>query len=351
MPLIIVDGNNFLLINNICTTKKHGFMKKFFTIAALAATMCGAVQAQENTVSALYVAGATGTEVNGQVLGNWDIANAVEVKLTDGKFVLKLKNFSTVGISAAKTSSWGVWDDNLVTFFGAVELVNSDLGTPFPLGGPGKDNGGGNLTAPWTADEWTVEIAGDLSTITFNTTTPGPDARPLDEVHLLGDAPIGWSPLDEYKFENEEGTKVFWLDIPQDKAIAGPIKNLNIILNGSWDTWWGGATKPLVFNEPQMWIWGANAEVGDCVIPAGTSYWGTIRFVRPFLGETAEVTMYTEIVPHKTETVSTGIEALLTDEDATPEYFTLQGLRVGSPQQGQIYIVRQGSKVSKVYYR
>ena len=61
--------------------------------------------------------------------------------------------------------------------------------------------------------------------------------------------------------------------------------------------------------------------------------------------------MYTEIKEHKSEPVSTDIETVLTDEDATPEYFTLQGLRVGSPQQGQIYIVRQGSKVSKVYYR
>ena len=348
MPLIIVDGNNFLLINNICTTKKHGFMKKFFTIAALAATMCGAVQAQENTVSAIYIAGAPGTEINGQVLGDWDIVNTLEVKLTDGKLVLIIKNFSAIAISDMKLTeeSWGTWNDHLWSYPGAIDMTEADLNKPFPMSGPGKDNGAGNVMAPWMADVWEVEIAGDLSTITYRTSTPKADV-----VHLLGDAPIGWSPLDEYKFENEEGTKVFWLDIPQDKAIVGPIKNLNIMLNGSWETWWGGATKPLVFNEPQKWIWLANAEVGDCVIPAGTSYWGTIRFVRPFLGETAEVTMYTEIVPHKTETVSTGIETVLTDEDATPEYFTLQGLRVGSPQQGQIYIVRQGSKVSKVYYR
>ena len=334
MPLIIVDGNNFLLINNICTTKKHGFMKKFFTIAALAATMCGAVQAQENTVSALYVAGATGTEVNGQVLGDWDIANAVEVKLADGKFVLKLKNFSTVGISAAKTSSWGVWDDNLWSYPGAANLTNEDLGQPFPMSGPGKDNGAGNVMAPWMADVWEVEIAGDLSTITYRTSTPKADV-----VHLLGNDPIGWSPRDEYQFENEAGTNVWWLDIPEERAIIGPHVNLNIIVNGNWEIWWGGATKPLVFDEPQMWGWKANVGTdNDYVIPAGTSYWGTIRFVRPADGEPAEVTMYTEIVPHKTETVSTGIETVLTDEDATPEYFTLQGLRVGSPQQGQIYM-------------
>ena len=184
------------------------------------------------------------------------------------------------------------------------------------------------------------------ATITYRTSTP----KPADVVHLVGNDPIGWSTRDEYQFENEAGTNVYWLDIPEERAIVGPHVNLNIIVNGDWEIYWGGATKPLVFDEPQMWLWTDNVGTdNDYVIPDGTSYWGTIRFVRPAAGEPAEVTMYTEIKEHKSE--PNGIETVLTDEDATPEYFTLQGLRVGSPQQGQIYIVRQGSKVSKVYYR
>ena len=76
-------------------------MKKFFTIAALAAAMCGAAQAQE-TVSAIYIAGAAGTEINGQVLGNWDIVNTLEVTPNRGKFVLTIKNFSAIAISDKK---------------------------------------------------------------------------------------------------------------------------------------------------------------------------------------------------------------------------------------------------------
>ena len=322
-------------------------MKKFFTIAALAAAMCGAAQAQE-TVSAIYIAGADGTEINGQVLGDWDIVNTLEVTPNRGKFVLTIKNFSAIAISDKKLTEekWGEWKTGLWSYPGAADMTDADLNKPFPMSGPGEENGAGNVMAPWKADVWEVEIAGDLSTITYRTSTP----KPADVVHLLGNDPIGWNTRDEYQFENEAGTNVYWLDITEDMAIVGPHVNLNIIVNGDWEIWWGGATKPLVFDEPQMWGWKANVGTdNDYVIPDGTSYWGTIRFVRPAAGEPAEVTMYTEIKEHKSE--PNGIETVLTDEDATPEYFTLQGLRVGSPQQGQIYIVRQGSKVSKVYYR
>ena len=47
---------------------------------------------------------------------------------------------------------------------------------------------------------------------------------------------------------------------------------------------------------------------------------------------------------------NTGIEGVATDE-AAAEYFTLQGLKVRTPQPGNIYIRRQGGKVSKVLFR
>lgn len=47
---------------------------------------------------------------------------------------------------------------------------------------------------------------------------------------------------------------------------------------------------------------------------------------------------------------SAGIEAVAEAEtaDAPAEYFNLQGIRVANPEAGQLYIVRQGNKVSKV---
>lgn len=46
--------------------------------------------------------------------------------------------------------------------------------------------------------------------------------------------------------------------------------------------------------------------------------------------------------------VGSGVEGVAVDENAACEYFNLQGLRVNNPVEGQIYIVRQGSKVTKI---
>ena len=45
---------------------------------------------------------------------------------------------------------------------------------------------------------------------------------------------------------------------------------------------------------------------------------------------------------------STGIADITVDENAAVEYFNLQGIRVAQPEQGGIYIRRQGNSVSKV---
>ena len=46
----------------------------------------------------------------------------------------------------------------------------------------------------------------------------------------------------------------------------------------------------------------------------------------------------------------TGIEAINTEDAANCEYFNLQGMRVANPVKGQIYIVRQGTKVAKAIF-
>ena len=39
------------------------------------------------------------------------------------------------------------------------------------------------------------------------------------------------------------------------------------------------------------------------------------------------------------------------DADAAAEYYTLQGVRVASPQSGHVYVVRRGNEASKVYVK
>lgn len=51
-----------------------------------------------------------------------------------------------------------------------------------------------------------------------------------------------------------------------------------------------------------------------------------------------------------TETNTQGISSVANDAEATPEYYTIQGIRVAQPTQG-VYIVKQGSKVTKQVIR
>ena len=56
-----------------------------------------------------------------------------------------------------------------------------------------------------------------------------------------------------------------------------------------------------------------------------------------------------EVVGVKYVSASTGLAAIAADADAPAEYYDLQGRRVANPSAG-LYIVRQGSKVSKVVF-
>lgn len=51
-----------------------------------------------------------------------------------------------------------------------------------------------------------------------------------------------------------------------------------------------------------------------------------------------------------TDEGDTGIDEINADDNAPAEYFNLQGVRVANPVKGQIYIKRQGAKVTKISY-
>lgn len=48
---------------------------------------------------------------------------------------------------------------------------------------------------------------------------------------------------------------------------------------------------------------------------------------------------------------STGIDEVSADDNAPVEYYNLQGIRVNNPQNGGLYITRQGTQSKKVLYR
>ncbi len=63
--------------------------------------------------------------------------------------------------------------------------------------------------------------------------------------------------------------------------------------------------------------------------------------------------LYVKSIELKYDPTATGVAEIAADQpnDAAPEYYNLQGIRITEPVKGQLYIVRQGSKVTKTIIR
>ncbi len=310
-------------------------MKKLLSLSVGVLVSLG-VQAQD--VTTLYVAGAEGTVINGQTLGNWDIANPLEVEATDGYFVLDCQNVQQYGfgISDLKTSDWAVWPQHL--YRPSAEFTKANLGKEVPMSGPNA----GNFEPLWPGD-WKLVISRDLSTVTVTTTTPG------SSYNLVGSF-NGYACQDNYQFEAEDGVdNVFWLDIttPLTSSV------LNILRNKGWADWWTPQTTPLSVGETaNTWLWHDDwLDKSNPRDAALTDYTGTMRLVVPddiTNGCSVAVTCYPDFREHKS--IPTGIVLHRTEYGEHPEYFNLQGMKVETPRNG-IYVVRRGNKVTKELIR
>ena len=310
-------------------------MKKLLSLSVGVLISLG-VQAQD--VTTIYVAGAPGTVINGQTLGNWDIANPLEVEATDGYFVLDCKNVQQYGfgISDLKTSDWTVWPQHL--YRPSAEFTKANLGKEVPMSGPNA----GNFEPLWPGD-WKLVISRDLSTVTVTTTTPG------SSYNLVGSF-NEYACQDNYQFEAEDGVdNVFWLDIttPLTSSI------LNILRNKGWTDWWTPQTTPLSVGETaNTWLWHDDwLDKSNPRDAALTDYTGTMRLEVPddiTNGCSIAVTCYPDIREHKS--IPTGIVLHRTEYGEHPEYFNLQGMKVETPRNG-IYVVRRGNKVTKELIR
>ncbi len=310
-------------------------MKKLLSLSVGVLISLG-VQAQD--VTTIYVAGAPGTVINGQTLGNWDIANPLEVEATDGYFVLDCKNVQQYGfgISDLKTSDWTVWPQHL--YRPSAEFTKANLGKEVPMSGPNA----GNFEPLWPGD-WKLVISRDLSTVTVTTTTPG------SSYNLVGSF-NEYACQDNYQFEAEEGVdNVFWLDIttPLTSSV------LNILRNKGWSEWWTPETTPLSVGETaNTWLWHDDwLDKSNPRDAALTDYTGTMRLEVPddiTNGCSIAVTCYPDIREHKS--IPTGIVLHRTEYGEHPEYFNLQGMKVETPRNG-IYVVRRGNKVTKELIR
>lgn len=141
------------------------------TISEDLSTVTVAEKAVTPDVTTLYVNGTTGQTINGVAAPGWTITNPVAVPLVDGKFTIKVDNFSNIGISTAKAEAdgedWGTnWDPNKIGF-----KKDATLGIAKAIE---TAKGSSNITdfaasklAGTTSRSFTLIIPEDLSTITI----------------------------------------------------------------------------------------------------------------------------------------------------------------------------------------
>lgn len=245
-------------------------MKKLYTLAAAAMLALGA-NAQ------LYVVGA------GDGIA-WDAASPMEVALTDGAYSFTVTNLSQFKMSTA----YGDWD----TFNGGAlwaDLNAKNIGTALALSASDA-----NIAMPWTGD-WTVVVNADKTTATFTTTTAKPEGA--TKLYLRGGM-NDWGTPEEWELSTEDGI-TYWFDCTGDYTI--PANTEFKIADADWGSYNFGASSVIYPDDETPVVWNYNANNGYFE----EDYEGTIKcVVNPDAPATyAEVTCYTEVVPHVAEIV------------------------------------------------
>lgn len=304
-------------------------MKKFFTLAAIAAV------AMTASAQSLYMTGASSkTAEEGGLPANWAPSNPAEFAVVDGNYQITINGLQTFKISTAKSEVEGEWGDAETGFNSGVLTCNygKEAGAVVALE-PG-DGASPNINCPWEGD-WTVVVAGDLSTITMTTTTPKPDDDGI-KLYFRGDM-NGWGSPEEWMFE-QVSDNVF-------KFVCGEGQQVGLgeafkIADGTWteynfgamegegailldvDTELNGGTDPGNLTLEEVWN-------GIC--------WFTLE---------GNYVVFSNDVNFKPEWVGdTAVEEVEVAEGEA-QYFTLQGVRVANPENG-LYIVVKGNKAYK----
>ena len=192
-------------------------------------------------VTTLYVNGGAGQIVNGTTITTgWTITDPVAVPLVDGKFTIKVENFSSVGFSTKKgldQNNWNAeWNPN------AVGLVNtSDFGIAKVMtAATGFDAQllAGDHMYGTKGGSYTIIIPEDLSTITV---LPNQLYLAADGLIVDGTNLVGWDIVNPRKIELDEANGVFAFTLTT--GADGYVDLATLFANSDsavWGTWGKG---------------------------------------------------------------------------------------------------------------
>ncbi len=255
------------------------------------------VQGSEETVNYYAVGGFQG----------WNVEEPAQFTFADGVYTLVAEGASTMKISTLA----GDWDSfNSATIAPSGEAADGVM--PFEVKADYE------FVLDYLAN-WTVTIDNSKKTIKFTTN----DARPEVDVYLRGGMNT-WEAVDEWKFTTTDGN-VFTLD---NVSIEAGVQFK--VADSSWGTVNYGTSEAIAPNTTVTLTYnGSNCVLTESVENATVEFNLTDKTFKVVTGS--------------------GIEAI-GSENASAVYYNLQGVKVANPAEGNVYIVKKGSKVSKVAF-
>ena len=270
---------------------------------------------------------------------SWDTYNGGVQQTENGIFkftnVVLMPNSSAEEAGQFKICAWNGTAD---VWYGVAGPVT--LGTPASF-----SEGGGNISITTITEGAAYNVTVNFNDYTIlvegegdnpNPPTPGGD---YPDLYLVGSSYGNWTPsTDLPKFDRKENVYTLKLENGVDAGDYGWK-----VCNGTWNFSFGcgEVNTPLVDGDPVEAFFGG--ENNNFM----TTYSGPVYIIFTLVEGSAQENSPTPSYIQLATTV--GVEGIAADK-AAAEYYTLQGVRVANPTAGQIYIVRQGAKATKVMF-
>lgn len=307
LPFITVDEENCQitceLVKELASYEQEG---KTFNAFDLLKESGLSFQGENIVVNEISLVPASSEEtVNYYAVGGfqgWNVESPAEFTFADGVYTLVAEKASTMKISTLK----GDWDSfNSATIAPAEEegkfVVKADY----------------EFVLDYEAT-WTVTINPTNQTINFATE----DERPQVDIYVRGGM-NGWGAEDAWKLTTTDGVIYTLAGV----SIASDVQFK--IADASWGT----------IN------YGANEAVTPNTVVALLYNGGNISLTESVENATIEFNL-----TDKTLKVITGNSVNAIESENAAVYYNLQGVKVANPAEGNVYIVKKGSKVSKMAF-
>ena len=290
-------------------------MKKTLLSAALAA--CVAFGAAAEVASTLYLIG--------EPAGGWDTSKGIEMtKTAEGVFETDVTLLGKNSFGFVKElNSNGDW-----TAFNSCRYTPAEAGTVPEIGDNDMFYTGDDTDHSWDLGAGNYHFKVDTNTMKFILSDGGGDVPPTPEVtyYFVGDA-NNWTFLDAYIMTaGEDG--VYTYSAPTIRG-GVPFK----LSDRDWKLSWTSKDEAMTTGTYDV-------VTGDAL--------PNMAFAEDL--ENAELILDTKAGKLTVKGNMAGVTDILTDADASAEYFNMQGVRVASPAPG-LYLVRRAGKITKEVLR